>query len=90
MAILMHEVWEEAGEDGGWETLGVCLAGHDGDGFRAQLGPNKRLVRTFAAGSHFEALTIHYAANGWGTYTNDDPWAREPYPEEWARRQSMP
>lgn len=59
MARLVHEIWEEDGPDGR-PLEGVRLAGPDGDRFRAALAANKRLVRTFEAGSHFEAITIYY------------------------------
>jgi hypothetical protein len=83
MATLIHEVWEQPDEDG--QMLeGLCLAGPDGDRFRASLAPGARLVSTFAAASHFEAMTKYYAMYGRGEYTTDHPWDCEPYPEDLA------
>jgi hypothetical protein len=86
MAMLVHEIWEEIGERG--ETLpGVCHAGPAGDGYRKLRGPNARLVWTFEAGSHFEAMTIYYRYYGWGDYTTEFAIDYEPYPDAWAEQQ---
>jgi hypothetical protein len=83
---LVHEIWEDFGEEG--ESLpDVCFAGPDGDDFRRSLGPQARLTGTFEAGSQFEAMTIYYELMNWGKYTPTYDWDYEPYPEEWVRRQ---
>jgi hypothetical protein len=83
MATLIHEVWEDLDDDG--QILSsVCLAGPDGDGFRALLSSNARRVATFSASCHYEAMTKYYAMYGRGDYTTDQAWDYEPYPEEWA------
>ena len=83
MAILLHEVW--LGSDG---LPGCCLAGPMGDAARALfVQDGARLVWTFEAGSHFEAMTKYNDHLCRGTYTTDDLWDREPYPEEWLRIQ---
>lgn len=86
MATLIHEVWEDQDDDG--QTLeSLCLAGPAGADVRALLSPRARLVKTFAAASHFEAMTVYYALYGRGAYTTDQTWDFEPYPEEWALAQ---
>ena len=86
MAKIIHEVWEEIGERG--ETLpGLCHASPAGEGFRKLLAANARLVRTFEAGSHFEAMTIFYRFYGWGDYTTEFAIDHAPYPQEWADEQ---
>jgi hypothetical protein len=87
MAILTHEIWEEIDERGN-VLPGVCLAGPDGEGFRKLQKKNARCVLRFEAGSHFDAMTIYYRWYGWGIYTSDLTSGREPYPDEWAKRQS--
>lgn len=83
MAILTHEVWEERDENG--EVLSsLCLAGPHGDGFRKLLSPSARLVATFQASCHFDAMTRYYAMYDRGEYTTDQAWDHEPYPDEWA------
>jgi hypothetical protein len=42
-----------------------------------------RLVWTFEAGSHFEAMTRFNDHFGREPYTTDQHSDREPYPEEW-------
>jgi hypothetical protein len=86
MAMLLHEIWEEPAEGGGWLT-GVCLAGPDGAGFRRLLAPGTRLKQSFKAGSHFEAMTIYYRLEGRRTYTTIHASDHAPYPDEWAQRQ---
>ncbi len=84
MAKLTHEVWVHVDENGR-ELPGCCLAGPMGDGFRKLLAvePGARLVTTFEAGSHFEAMTIYNRLLEREEYTTDEPLAYEPYPEEW-------
>ncbi len=54
-----------------------------GAGARSLLGAGAQLSWTVEAGSHFEAMTLYYQHMGWGEYTTDAPWDRQPYPEEW-------
>ena len=78
---LVHEVWYE--KDEGGESHMCCLAGPHGDGARAMLAAGARLLTTFEAESHFEAMTMYYAYLDRGPYTTDQSCDREPYPEEW-------
>ncbi len=82
MARLVHEVWLDG--DG---LPGCCLAGPAGDGFRQLEGQGERLVHTFVAGSHFEAMTIYHEYLGREPYTTDQPRDIEPYPDEWRDEQ---
>jgi len=87
MADLLHEIWEETDENG--QSLpGCCLAGPDGERFRRSLGSGARLIDTFEAGSHYQAMTIYYRRAGYGIpVTTDHEWDRQPYPLDWAERQ---
>jgi hypothetical protein len=87
MATLLHEIWHEPSElsHTGW-LPSCCLAGPDGEDHRRSLAPGARLVDTFEAGSHFDAMTIYHGLMG-ETYTTSHAWDHEPYPEEWAARQ---
>jgi hypothetical protein len=64
-----------------------CLVGPMGDGCRRTLSSNARLLTTFEAGSHFEAMTIYNRYLGRETYTSDQAWDHRPYPEEWRMTQ---
>ena len=82
MASLLHEIWEDLDEYG--NSLPACaLAGPQGDGLRQMLGPRARLIHTFEANSHFEAMTIYNAFLGRGSYESSHSWDHEPYPEVW-------
>jgi hypothetical protein len=82
MAILRHEIWEEPNDDGG-PLRCCCLSGPRGDGCRQSLKPGARLLTTFEAGSHFEAMTTYNHLLSREAYTTDQPWDYIPYPEEW-------
>lgn len=77
MVKLVFEIWSSEGNDA--RTVSLCLAGPDGDSSRRLLEPNARLICTFAAGSYFEAMTIHNRLMGWGEYRPDSSWGAEPY-----------
>ena len=78
MVTLLHELWLEP--DGG-QTF--CLAGPMGDGARALMSKDARLVWTVTAGSHFEAMTKYYEYMNWGSYSTEQEWDRKPYPDNW-------
>jgi hypothetical protein len=88
MAMLVHEIWEDVGDDGS-VLPGLCLAGPDGEAFRKLLHRDARCTVRFEAGSYFEAMTIYYRHHGWGAYTTDFASDREPYLEDRAQRQSF-
>src|SRR5262249_27652368 len=49
--------------------------------------PNARLIQTFEAGSHYEAMTLYHTLLGREQYTTDQSWHYEPYPEQWRQEQ---
>jgi hypothetical protein len=89
MAILLHEIWEEPDGQGGW-LPSLCIAGRDSDHFRKMLRSGARYVRTFKAGSHFEAMTIYNLILGREPYTASREDDHAPYPDAWAERQRSP
>jgi hypothetical protein len=58
-----------------------------GEDCRSTLAPGARLLQTFEAGSHFEAMTLYNSLLGREVYTTEQPWVYEPYPEEWRHAQ---
>lgn len=64
---MLHELWDEL------DGCSFVLAGPLGDDARALLTPGARLTWTVEAASHFEAMTLYYEHQGWGTYTTDFP-----------------
>jgi hypothetical protein len=87
MVGLLHEVWVDTGESGA-ELEGCCFAGPDGDEFRRLLQPSARLVHTFQAGSHFEAMSTYHRILGREPYASELAQDHEPYPAEWLDRQN--
>lgn len=87
MVELRHEIWVDGGESGA-ELEGCCLAGPDGDGFRRRLAPSARLLHTFEAGSHFEAMCTYHRLVGREPYSSDLAQDHAPYPAEWLERQN--
>ena len=82
MAALLFEVWDDT-DDG----LLCLVAGEESEKLRRTLHPQARLVRTFLAGSHEDAMRQHYAAEGWGEYksvlgVSDQPFSGEQEQEQ--------
>jgi hypothetical protein len=77
---VLHELWSDPEPATGGYFL-FCDAGPRGDQARGQLSPRARLVWTVEAASHFEAMTLYYEHQGWGTYTTDQEWDRVTYAE---------
>jgi hypothetical protein len=85
MARLIHEVWVEVVD--GMTLESCCLAGPRGNDQRALLAPGARLIATFEAGCHYEAMTTYHRLLGREVYTTKHAWDHEPYPEEWLAEQ---
>jgi hypothetical protein len=71
---VKHEIWEDPG---GLTTL--CLADERGDYGRQLLQPGSRLIHSFYAGSHYEAMTIYYKFMDWGIYATEFEVDKKPY-----------
>ena len=73
---MLHELWEDPANEG---LYTFCLSGPRGNDARASLSPIARMVWTVEAPSHYEAMTLYYNHQGWGTYTTDQAWDRQTY-----------
>lgn len=79
----LHEIWMSPDEIEG-EYLPSCIAfGPSGDGARALLEIRSYCVVVFWANCHYEAMQFYYSFLGRGTYTTDQDWDYQKYPEEW-------
>ena len=85
MSKLLHEVWEEI--DGGMVLHTCCMAGPRGEGCRRLLALGCRLLTTFEASSHFEAMTVYHCYLSREAYTTAQAWDHQPYPDEWLAEQ---
>ena len=83
MVQLLHQVWEDPGDD----SLEFCIAGRRNDELRQLLSPNARLLHSFRASSYLEAFETYYAWNGWGPYKPIPDFVDEPYTDEQLRVQ---
>ena len=75
---MLHELWDDPDGDA---SFTFCLAGPMGDDARRDLTANARLTWTVEASSHFEAMTLYYRHQGWGTCTTDQEWDMKTYAE---------
>lgn len=83
MAELLHQVWDDPESN-----ARMCwIAGNESDRMRRALHPKAKLVRTFLASSHDDAMRQHYAAESWGEYEGVPGVSDQPYSDEQAREQ---
>lgn len=85
MRKLIHEIWECTEEEMVLHTC--CLAGPRGEECRLLMDGSARLLTTFKAGSHFEAMTFYNRYLGREKYTTNPDYDHEQYPAEWHNEQ---
>lgn len=71
---VVHQIWQEPGGE-----TGLCLEDLRGDGFRKLLEPGAKMIHTYKAESHYEAMTIYYAFMEWGEYRTEFEIDKLPY-----------
>jgi hypothetical protein len=81
MAALVHEIWETTEDEMVLHTC--CMAGSRGAACRETLPSNSRLLITFVAGCHFDAMTIYNLFLGREPYASEHGDDYHAYPEEW-------
>ena len=66
MAKIKHDIWEDP------EGLTMlCFSDELGAESRTLLEPNSRIIHSFYADSHFDAMTKYYQFMGWGVYETE-------------------
>jgi hypothetical protein len=66
MVKIKHDIWNNP------EELSVlCFSGDLGIGSRILLEPNSKIIHSFYAESHFEAMTLYYEYMNWGVYETE-------------------
>lgn len=78
---MKHELWKE--ENG----YTFCLAASLGEGARASMDSDAKLIWTVEADSHFEAMTKYYEFMDWGEYKSDFEEDKNSYSDEWIKTQ---
>ena len=63
MASIKHDVWEDN------EGASLCFSGELGEENRTLLGKDAKIIFSFYADSHFNAMTQYYKYMGYGVYT---------------------
>lgn len=71
---VKHEIWKD--EEG---KTALCFADERGNGCRNLLEPGSKLIHSFYAESHYEAMTIYYQFMDWGVYTTEFEIDKVPY-----------
>ncbi len=74
MSSIKHEVWQEEGG----ETM-LYYARELGEQARRTVKPHAKLIHTFYASSHCQAMTIYYQFIGLGDFYNRILSGKEPY-----------
>jgi hypothetical protein len=69
-----HEVWESPE---GMTTL--CNIEDNGYDYRINIEPNSKLIFSFEAYSHFDAMTKYYDFMKWGEYKTEFEVDKKPY-----------
>ena len=85
MAALVYEIWETT-EDG-MVLHTCCMAGSLGAACRETHASNSRLLITFVAGCHFDAMTIYNRFLSREPYSSVHDGDYQAYPEEWVDEQ---
>lgn len=80
MAMLLHEIWGERKGLDGPMYASMCIAGTLGAKHRLTLSPFARLLHTFEANSHHEAMVKMHELMKWPAYPgSENPMDRQPY-----------
>src|SRR5688572_10364363 len=74
MTGIKHDIWQD--EEG--MTM-LCFSGDLGEESRTILEPGSRIIHSFYADSHFDAMTKYYQFMKWGKYTTDFEIDKVPY-----------
>ena len=85
MAALVHEIWEATQDEMVLHTC--CMAGSLGDACRKTFPSNSRLLVTFVADCHFDAMTIYNRFLGREPYSSEHEDDYREYREEWLDEQ---
>ena len=74
MTKIKHDIWNNPEE-----LPMLCFSGELGIESRTLLEPNSKIVHSFYAESHFEAMTIYYEYMDWGVYETEFEIDKESY-----------
>ncbi len=81
MTLVRHDIWR----DGKGLTM-LAFSGDLGEAARAYLAEGSKLIHSFEATSHFDAMTKYYEFMGWGVYEAEFEIDKAPYDLEQLRK----
>ncbi|MGE0638021.1 MAG: hypothetical protein AB7P01_16375 [Bacteroidia bacterium] len=74
MATIKHDIWKDS------EGLTMlCFSDELGEESRTHLKPDSKIIHTFYANSHYDAMTKYYVFMDWGVYKTEFEIDHEPY-----------
>jgi hypothetical protein len=74
MTSIKHDIWQD--KEG---LTSLCFSGDLGDESRSLLEPDSKIIHSFYAHSHFDAMTKYYEFMDWGKYDTEFDIDMEPY-----------
>lgn len=74
MTAIKHDIWQDPEE-----LTMLCFSDELGEESRTILEPNSKIIHSFYADSHFDAMTKYYAFMDWGIYTTEFEMDKEAY-----------
>ena len=74
MTKIKHDIWKS--DD---DLTSLCYSGELGEESRSILEPNSKIIHSFYADSHFDAMTKYYEFMDWGIYETEFEIDKEPY-----------
>ena len=74
MTSIKHDIWQD--NEG---LTSLCFSGDLGEESRSLLEPGSKIIYSFYADSHFDAMTKYYEFMKWGIYETEFEIDKQPY-----------
>jgi hypothetical protein len=74
MTSIKHDIWQD--KEG---LTSLCFSGDLGEESRSLLEPDSKIIHSFYADSHFNAMTKYYEYMDWGVYETEFEIDKELY-----------
>tara|TARA_R110002096_G_scaffold119088_4_gene257978 strand:+ start:55 stop:327 length:273 start_codon:yes stop_codon:yes gene_type:complete len=74
MTSIRHDIWQD--KEG---LTSLCFSGDLGEESRSLLEPDSKIIHSFYADSHFNAMTKYYEYMDWGVYETEFDIDKESY-----------
>ncbi|RKD90183.1 hypothetical protein [Mangrovibacterium diazotrophicum] len=84
MTSIKHDIWQY--REG---LTSLCFSGDLGEESRSLLEPDSKIIHSFYADSHFDAMTKYFVFMGWGKYETEFDIDKQPYGLENLEKRAM-